>query len=77
MESTSPARPLAGMRGRLESPEEHWARHDKAQLRFWLTRSFAERLAQAERYRMRQFGDGPHVFPRTFRLLPSVVTDER
>jgi len=71
MSSTSPARPLAGMRGRLESPDEHRARHDRAQLRYWLTQPSAERLAQAERYRVRRFGEGPHVLPRTFTLLPS------
>lgn len=76
MASTSPARPLAGMRGRLEPPEEHWACHDQAQLRYWLAQPVAERLAQAERYRVRQFGEGPHVLPRTFKLLPSVVTVE-
>ncbi len=69
--------PLAGIRGRLESPEEHWVRHDRAQLRYWLTQSVEERLAQAERYRVRRFGDGPVEFPRTFTLLPSVVVDEQ
>lgn len=77
MATRSPAGPLAGMLGRLESPDEHWACHDRAQLRFWLSQPFAERLAQAERYRVRQFGEGPHRLPRTFRLLPSVVRDER
>jgi len=77
MASTSSAGPLAGMRGRLESPEAHWAGHDQAQLRYWLAQPVQERLAQAERYRVRQFGEGPHLFPRTFKLLPSVVRDER
>lgn len=77
MASTSSAGPLAGMRGRLEAPLEHWASHDQAQLRYWLAQPVQERLAQAERYRVRQSGDGPHGLPRTFKLLPSVVTDER
>ncbi len=76
MASTPPAPLLAGLRGRLESPEEHWARHDRVQLRYWLAQPVAERLAQAERYRVRHFGEGPHVLPSTFTILPSVVSDD-
>jgi len=77
MAFTPSVRPLAGVPGRLESSKEHWARHDRAQLRYWLSQPVAERLAQAERYRVRQLGEGPHVLPRTFQLLPSVVSDEQ
>jgi predicted lipid-binding transport protein (Tim44 family) len=77
MASDSPERPLAGMRGRLESADEHWAHHDRIQLRYWLTQPVEERLAQAERYRVRRFGEGPHALPRTFQLLPSVVVGDR
>jgi len=68
--------PLAGMRWTLESSEDHWARHDGEQVRYWLSRPFAERLAQAERYRVRVLGEGPYVLGRTFTLLPSVVSTE-
>jgi hypothetical protein len=60
----------------LESHEEHWARHDREQVRYWLSRPFAERLAQAEAYRVRVLGAGPHVLARTFTLLPSVASTE-
>jgi len=62
------------MRWSLESPEDHWARHDRAQVRYWASLPFAERLAQAERYRVRVFGAGPHGFPRRFTLLPPVAS---
>jgi len=57
----------------LESPDTHWARHDREQVRYWLSRPPAERLAQAEAYRVRVFGEGPFALSRTFRWLPSVV----
>jgi hypothetical protein len=70
------AGPLAGMRWVLESPDDHWTRHDREQVRYWLSRPPAERLAQAESYRMRVFGEGPYRLTRTFRWLPSVVASE-
>ncbi len=69
-------RPLAGMRWSLESPEDHWARHDRDQVRYWLSVPFQERLAQAERYRVRVLGAGPYRLARTFTTLPSVVSTE-
>jgi hypothetical protein len=69
-----PAGPLAGMSWSLESPDAHWARHDREQVRYWLSRPPAERLAQAEAYRVRVFGEGPFALARTFRWLPSVVS---
>ena len=66
--------PLAGMRWALESPDDHWARHDREQVRYWLSRPPAERLAQAEKYRMRVYGEGPYTLRRTFKWLPSVVS---
>lgn len=71
-----PGRPLAGWRWSLETPEDHWARHDREQVRYWASLPFAERLAQAERYRVRVSGVGPFAFPRTFKLLPSVVAPD-
>jgi hypothetical protein len=68
--------PLAGMRWSLESPEDHWARHDRDQVRYWLSRPAAERLAQADAYRTRVFGEGPYTLTRTFKWLPSVVTPD-
>ncbi len=68
--------PLAGMRWSLETPDDHWVRHDREQLRYWLSVPFAERLAQAERYRVRVLGEGPFLLGRTFTLLPSVVSTE-
>jgi hypothetical protein len=67
------AGPLAGMRWSLESPDEHWARHDREQVRYWLSRPPAERLARAESYRVRVYGEGPYTLTRTFKWLPSVV----
>lgn len=64
------------MRWSLESPEDHWGRHDREQIRYWLAQPFTARLAQAEQYRVRRFGAGPHAFPRTFTLLPSVVSHD-
>ena len=60
----------------LESPDNHWARHDREQLRYWLSRPPAERLAQAEGYRARVFGEGPYTLTRTFKWLPSVVPSQ-
>ena len=71
-----PAGPLAGMRWSLESPDDHWARHDREQVRYWLSRPPAERLAQAEDYRRRVFGEGPYTLTRTFKWLPSVVSSQ-
>jgi len=68
--------PLAGMGWSQESAEDHAARHDREQVRYWLSRPFSERLAQAERYRVRVLGVGPYVLARTFALLPSVVSTE-
>ena len=65
--------PLAGARWSLESPEAHAARHDRDQLRYWLAQPPEQRLKQAEAYRIRMFGDGPHHLVRSMRLLPNVV----
>jgi hypothetical protein len=48
---------VGGMTWAFEPPEEHWADHDTRQLRYWLTRPAAERLAQAAEYRRRLHGD--------------------
>lgn len=69
----SAAGPLAGMQWSMESPGDHWARHDREQVRYWLSRPPAERLARAESYRMRVYGDGPYALTRTFKWLPAVV----
>jgi hypothetical protein len=71
-----PAGPLAGMRWSLESPADHWARHDREQLRYWLSRPPAERLAQADGYRVRVYGAGPYTLTPTFTWLPSVVPSQ-
>jgi hypothetical protein len=60
------------MRWSLESPEDH----DREQVRYWRSRPSSERLAQAERYRVRVLGAGPYILARTFVLLPSVVSTE-
>jgi hypothetical protein len=65
--------PLTGMRWSLESPGDHWARHDREQVRYWLSRPPAERLARADSYRMRVYGEGPYTLMRTFKWLPPVV----
>ena len=65
------------MRWALESPEDHGARHDRDQVRYWLSRPPAERLAQAESYRVRAFGEGPYTLTPTFKWLPSVVVTPR
>lgn len=61
------------MRWSLESPGDHWARHDREQVRYWLSRPPAERLARADSYRMRVYGEGPYTLTRTFKWLPPVV----
>ena len=66
--------PLTGMRWVMESPDEHWARHDREQVRYWMSRPPAERLERAASYRMRVYGEGPHALGRTFKWLPSVVS---
>jgi hypothetical protein len=43
------------MRWALESSDDHWTRHDREQVRYWLSRPPVERLAQAESYRARVF----------------------
>jgi len=68
------AGPLTGMSWSLESPEEHWTRHDRAQVRYWLSRPSSERLARAEDYRVRVFGEGPYTLALTFKMLPSIVS---
>jgi hypothetical protein len=66
--------PLTGMRWVLESPDDHWARHDREQVRYWLSRPPAERLARAASYRMRVYREGPYTLRRTCQWLPSVVS---
>ena len=68
------AGPLTGMSWSLESPEEHWGRHDRDQVRYWLSRPPSERLARAEEYRVRVFGEGPYTLSLTFKMLPSIVS---
>jgi hypothetical protein len=68
------AGPLTGMSWSLESPAEHWRRHDRDQVRYWLSRPPSERLARADEYRVRVFGEGPYTLSRTFRMLPSIVS---
>jgi len=68
--------PLAGMPWSMESPEDHWARHDRVQVRYWLSVPFEERLRQAERYRVRVLGEGPFTLAPTLTLLPSAVPIE-
>ena len=58
----------------LESGDDHWDRHDREQVKYWLSRPPAERLAQADAYRVRVFGEGPYALSRTCRWLPSVVS---
>ena len=69
-------KPLEGMQWSLESPDDHWAQHDRTQVRYWLSLTSSERLAQAERYRVRVFGAGPYVLAPTFTILPSVVSPD-
>jgi hypothetical protein len=64
------------MRWSLESPDDHWAQHDPKQVRYWLSVPPSERLAQAERYRVRVLGAGPHLLTPTLAILPSVVPVE-
>ena len=65
--------PLAGMRWVMESPSAHRARHDREQARYGLSRPPAERLARADSYRVRVYGEGPYTLTRTFKWLPPVV----
>ncbi len=80
MAPAPPAKPrpmsgaLAGMSWSLESPDNHGARHDREQVRYWLSRPPAERLAQAEAYRVRVFGEDPFALTRRVSWLPSVVS---
>ena len=67
------AGPLAGLGWSFEAPGDHWARHDREQVRYWLSRPPAERLARADDYRVRVYGEGPYTLRRTFTWLPSVV----
>jgi hypothetical protein len=62
------------MRWALESPDDHWARHDREQVRYWLSRPPSERLARAAMCRMRVYGEGPYTLKRTFQWLPSVLS---
>jgi hypothetical protein len=64
------------MRWSLESAEAHGTRHDREQVRYWLTRLPSDRLARAEAYRVRVFGEGPYTLVRTFTMLPSVVSSK-
>lgn len=59
-------RPIAWV---LEDPDDHFREHDARQVRYWLSRPPAERLAQAARYRIRVHGDveAPAVF--SWRLI--------
>lgn len=66
--------PLAGMRWSFESLDDQASKHDSEQLHYWLTQPFAARLAQAETYRARVLGAGPHRLVGTVQVLPSVVT---
>lgn len=67
---------LTGLRWSLESADEHDQQHDRSQVRYWLSRPADERLAQAEAYRVRVSGAGPHALVGTIQWLPSVVDGE-
>ena len=55
--------------GTLDSPR-------RDQVRYWLSRPPSERLARAEEYRVRVFGEGPYTLARTFKMLPSIVSSK-
>ncbi len=46
-----------GMAWAFESPEQHWADHDRRQMRYWRTCFAQDRLTQAAEYRRRRDGD--------------------
>lgn len=46
-----------GLSWAFESPDQHWREHGARQLRYWLSRSPEERLAQAAAYRTHVHGD--------------------
>ncbi len=46
----------SGIPWAFESADEHWRLHDEREVAFWRSRSPAERLAQAARYRVRVHG---------------------
>jgi hypothetical protein len=48
---------VSGISWAFESPEDHWREHDARQVRYWLSRSPEERLAQVSVYRARVHGD--------------------
>jgi hypothetical protein len=46
----------SGVPWAFESPEAHWAEHDRRQVRYWRSRPPAERLARAAHYRALRHG---------------------
>ena len=53
----------------LEDADEHFREHDTRQVRYWLSRPPAERLARAARYRVRVHGDIEPPAVMTWRLI--------
>lgn len=48
--------PETGLSWSFETPEAHWASHDGREVAYWLSRTPAERLGQADAYRVRVHG---------------------
>ena len=54
----------------IEEPAAHWAEHDRRLVRYWRSRTPAERLAQAAAYRVRVHGETADPDEWTWRFVP-------
>lgn len=59
----------AGIPWMFEPPQEHWRRHDEREVAFWRSQPPEERLAQADRYRVRVHGPIDPATPVTYRFV--------
>lgn len=59
----------AGIPWAFEPPHEHWRLHDEHEVAFWRSQPPAERLAQADRYRVRVHGPIDTTAPLTWRFV--------
>ena len=62
--------PTSSLAWAIEPPEVHWAEHDARQVAYWRSRPAAERLAQANHYRLRVHGLVVPPERWTWKLVP-------
>jgi hypothetical protein len=62
--------PSSGLAWAFEDPRVHRDQHDERHVRYWRSRSPAERLAQADAYRVRVHGYRPEPTVWAWKFVP-------